>query len=248
MTYDWPSRDEWARNRRTVYADDVDKVVEAVSADPAVYATPAEIAQAAAELGDYWRSLGRQVRDANRDAVAVFPLHGSRNRKRAAVLAFARERDRLSDEDKAVVEHAEALKHHRQLVNSAVDQLVGADGRAWLHAWTVDNAERWMPAGTCPTWRAIVARWKAACDRAADEYRAQVAQRPVDDAAWNGELRRRADIEQRRGVRVVPTAPDRGRPARFAQKPAGLTDAEYRDLLRLDQLAAQCLAKARQQP
>lgn len=193
--YTWPTRDTWARHHRTTYADDIDKVTATVSSDPSDYGTTAEITQAAAELGDLWRQLGRDVREANRAALNVFPLHGSRVRRRASITAFLKARDALSTADKAVVEQAEALKHHRKLVKAAVDQLVGAAGRARLELWTVDNAERWMPANACPTWRAIVARWKEARAQVDIDYMHQVQQRPVDDQAWRHELDRRAQIE-----------------------------------------------------
>lgn len=194
----WPDRETWAQHHRTVYADDVDKATETVSSDPADYATKAEILQASAELGEHWRTLGRELREANAAASAVFSLHNHRARRRASIAAIFRLRDALSDDDRAIVEHAEAVKHHRQLVNAAADQLVGAEGAARLDRWTVDNAERWMPAGTAPTWRAIVSRWKAARLDAGAEYGEQVRGRPVDDGAWRKELSRRAELKSAR--------------------------------------------------
>jgi hypothetical protein len=194
----WPNRETWAQQRRTTYADDVDKVVEMVSSDPADYATRAEILQASAELGEHWRSLGRELRVANAAACVVFPMHNHRARRRASIVAILRLRDLLSDSDRAIVEHAEAVKHHRQLVNAAADQLAGAEHGGRLDLWTVDNAARWMPAGTAPTWKAIVSRWKAAREQAGVEHSEQVRDRPVDDAAWRKELRRRVEIESAR--------------------------------------------------
>lgn len=191
----WPDRATWAQRHRTIYADDLDKVTETVSSDPADYATKAEILQASAELGEHWRSLGRELRDANAAARAVFPMHDHRARRRASIAAILRLRDALSDSDRAIVEHAEAVRHHRQLVNAAADQLVGAEGRSHLSLWTVDNAEKWMPAGTAPTWKAIVGRWRAALEQAGAAYSEQVGNRPTDDVAWRKELRRRVEIE-----------------------------------------------------
>ena len=190
--YRFPDRDTWAEQRRTPYGDDVYKVVEAVSTRAADYATTAEITQASAELHDYWRRLGTDLRKANAAAVAAWPLHGHRARRRATVLALAKARDDMHPEARPLVEAAEELKHLRHLVNDAQTQLA-EDGQ--LRSWTVDNADKRMPRDTCPTWRAIVARWRAARLEAGDTYAEEVRQRPVDDQAWRKELDRRAQIE-----------------------------------------------------
>ncbi|PRY24056.1 hypothetical protein [Pseudosporangium ferrugineum] len=194
----FPDRGAWARSRQTVYADDVDMVLEDVGDDPADYATRTEVVQAATELGDLWRQLGREVREANKAARAAWPLYGSRHRKRSAVLALAADRDRLSPEKKAVVEHADAVKHHRQLIGAALEQLRRDAGPGRLHLRTIVNAQKWMPAGACPTWRTIVDRWKQARGHAGEDYAEQVQQRPTDDDAWRLELDRRAQIKMAR--------------------------------------------------
>jgi hypothetical protein len=57
----WPSREQWAKRRRTFYDDDhVVRVSEAL----ADYATESDQRAAIAELGDLWRDLGRQLRAA----------------------------------------------------------------------------------------------------------------------------------------------------------------------------------------
>jgi hypothetical protein len=61
--YKWPSREEWAKNVRTLYADQVNDVseVQVVSRRLSDYGTPQEIAKAIAELEARWRAwrLGR---------------------------------------------------------------------------------------------------------------------------------------------------------------------------------------------
>ena len=191
MTHPWTQRDEWAEQRRTPYADDVDQVVEAVSARVADYATPAEITQAYAELRDHWRTLGSDLRAANAAALEVFPLHGHRARRRDSLSVIWKLRDALSDADRAVVERAERTKDCRSLTNQAAGQLA----EDHLNLWTASRLLERLPAGACPTWRAIVGRWREARQQAAQGYAAQVRQRPVDDAAWRKELDRRAQIE-----------------------------------------------------
>lgn len=186
----FPDRDTWAEQRRTAFADDLDQVVEAVSNATADYATADEITQADIELGEHWRALGRDLRAANGAAVSVFPLHGHRARRRASLAAIWRLRDSLAPADLAVVEAAERIKDHRARIAEVRKQL--DDGH--LSLWAISRVLENLPAGSCPTWRAIIGRWQVARTEAGDTYAEQVRQRPVDDRAWLKELDRRTEI------------------------------------------------------
>lgn len=196
----FPDRATWAERHRTVYADDVDKVADTVSTLVADYASNDEITQASTELGEHWRALGRDLRAANAEAVRVFPLHGHRARRRASINTIWRLRDALSPEDRAIVDEAERLKHLRHLINDAQSQLTD---RGRLQLWVVAQVEKRLPAGECPTWRAIVARWHTARLEAGDTYAEEVRQRPIDESAWSKELRRRTEVELLRLHRIV---------------------------------------------
>jgi hypothetical protein len=54
----WPSREEWARQRRTFYCDQLPDI----STSLADYATPAEIRALAAAMRALWQELGREMR------------------------------------------------------------------------------------------------------------------------------------------------------------------------------------------
>jgi hypothetical protein len=67
---EWPTREEWAEQRRTLYADQcedigwIDKLTE--------LATPSEIAEAIHALEQMWRDMGRQMKTASREQHAGF--------------------------------------------------------------------------------------------------------------------------------------------------------------------------------
>jgi hypothetical protein len=55
----WPTREEWARNRTTLYADQAPGLDHTLKA----HASEAEIREAISALENLWRDLGRQMRN-----------------------------------------------------------------------------------------------------------------------------------------------------------------------------------------
>jgi hypothetical protein len=60
--YEWPTREEWARDRRAPYIDRFDDVP--VSNRASDYATADEIEAEVARLREHWKRLGRVLRSA----------------------------------------------------------------------------------------------------------------------------------------------------------------------------------------
>jgi hypothetical protein len=119
----WSSRSEWEASRRTAYGDDIDEIMSAVSTDPADYASAAELDRAGAELRSVGRDLGAELRQPNAAALSVFSLHWHRARRKASIATIWRLLDRLTAEDRAVVDHAKKVKADRAMANRAADEL-----------------------------------------------------------------------------------------------------------------------------
>lgn len=193
--YAWLSRDEWAARRRTCYADDVDKALDAVSDAPAAYATPDELIVAVEELHTHWRQLGHDLRAANAAARAAFP----RFRPRQVTLDYYDALDALPADQRATVDHAVTVRDQRARIHDALREITNPD-RGRLSTWVTARILTFLPDDRCPTWRSIVEAWQAARRTAATDYREQVTKLPVDDAAWAAELERRDRIDASRSV------------------------------------------------
>ncbi len=183
--HNWPNRDEWARDKRTVYAGDVHEVRVDVSRDVAEYATPEQFAAALAELGSYWRALGKDVRAANNAATAASPWW---RKRRDDPLGYAIARDELADDVGQVLARAHAAIDHRKDINTLIKSL--AAGR--LPGFTLTTA----PAEAAPVFASIVARYVAAQDAAVAAFIERRQTAAIDDAAWQRELERRAAISK----------------------------------------------------
>jgi hypothetical protein len=164
----WPSREEWAQRRRTVYVGDE---------CPHEYYAPyhemvtAEMERAArAELEAPWRALGPAVR-------------GYRTSEQAGDARCLRREVR------------EALHYpwgvSDDLPSWRVDRVLHFEGR-WLAHLPELRAGHPLPA--C---RAYVAGRDEQRRRAEADWMQAVANRPIDDAAWARELAYRAEFERR---------------------------------------------------
>jgi hypothetical protein len=153
----WPTREEWTRNRTTVFAD-MDNPNPA-SKQLADYASSDEIAAAIEAIKAARRETLRAERAAGLPAKCSYKLPE---------------------------------------LNDVLRQL--KDG---LVPW------RWVGTGGLktppPPLDEIRARYEAACQQANERWEQDVAQRPVDDAAWAKELEWRREHEQRwkDGPRII---------------------------------------------
>jgi hypothetical protein len=172
-TWNWASREEWARNRRTVYADEENPnpATRAMSA----YASPAEIEAAITSM----KSLALEQQRAERAAnLALGPLGRQRGESRRA---YDRRFCAMSREDQDIVVGSAAMPHHdarevRQILREYL--LIGA---------VPPQHNGWYPTPLSQ----IVGRYKAAAKAADVKWHEEVAATPIDDAAWEQELERR---------------------------------------------------------
>jgi hypothetical protein len=165
--YNWPTREEWARNERTLYADQTPSMDWRLTS----VASEAEITAIIVAHEALWRDLGRQMKTASKEPRSEF------------------KRDTEYDR----------IQWRRKLINRRLKEL--RDGRLPMD---VDEAFK-------ETFAPLRARqrsnWEATCEAAAREKQ----KTPVDDAAWEKELRRRKWLEDRK-------ADDAAHPERFIHR------------------------------
>lgn len=186
-----PDRAAWTIRHRTPYSEDVDNARDRVSDAATAHADPQEIEAAIGELDALWKSASTLVRAANKQARAAFPLHSAAPRGTLAVKAWYAAYDALTDEQRAVVEHARSLTDSRKHLH----ELAAALRRGHLDRFAAHRAADLLTAQNCPVYARISDRHHAARDQAAEQYKVDVAARPIDDEAWAKELLRREKNE-----------------------------------------------------
>jgi hypothetical protein len=126
------------------------------------YATEAELAAAIAELQDRAQALSSDLRKARVEARREFPLFDHKPRSRVGKDAARSTRKALPPEVKALVDQAEALARDRDAATRAANYLgwVNAD----LARATIIAATKAAVLDACPTFRAIIDRWRTALE------------------------------------------------------------------------------------
>jgi hypothetical protein len=148
MTTNWPSREQWAKERRTPYYDRFPDTSDSL----AEYATPEEIAALKAALGERWNHLGTKIRElGGRDASDVTRnLQSDRSSIKWAL--------KIIDEG--------GLPCQLETFSGAKD--IFAPFHERYGASEIELRERTLR---------------------------EIEQTPIDDNAWNAELKRRARVE-----------------------------------------------------
>ena len=181
--WNWPSREQWAKNRRTWYGDDPNPLAQRNRASD--FASAAEIEQAISELKAHWKLLGRQMTEAKRFAGKLLQQPGETSYEYIT---------RWLEMPKAAQDLAiqpDHLRRDRAAIHFTIRELGDRDGR--LH-WRVHNVVVMEPSPS-PTLCRIWSRYEDALDDANKAFAEQIAQTPIDDAAWEEELERRAEFE-----------------------------------------------------
>jgi len=187
-THTWSDREEWAKWRRTAFTDHVDEATRAVRVSNAAsdYATADEADEALREMRALrlaWHRKARELTDAAGDLAP---------RSRDTVRVRTERWLAMSDaEQKVVMDIGRARDMYR-----GADRLVKALSAGEL-CWVEDyRREGWEAA---PTATAILERWSDAIDAARkaaeDEFIRKVKATPIDDAAWEGECKRRRRLD-----------------------------------------------------
>jgi hypothetical protein len=176
--WNWPSREEWARNRRAFYLEHDRHPCPATRRLPA-YATTGEIAIVIAEL----KAMIREARRAEPASYnALGPLGRQRGENKRAYdgrfLAMSKKEQEIVIAGLAPVWPGDLTPVLKELQKDIVPS-----------RWPVHGI------GAPPLLDAIIARYQAAEHQADEAWRRIVKATPIDDAAWEEELERRRQSE-----------------------------------------------------
>jgi hypothetical protein len=187
-TYNWPSREEWAKQRRTYYWDDDLRVSRKLQD----YATPEEIDAITTALRALWLAEGRKMQAAKQAAGSRLQQPGEDNRS-----YFMRVRA-MTETEREPLHQWRTHQDERRQINQALktisegklpDERLREDGKLILAS--------------------IKARYDAAWEAAHAERKREIENRPIDDAAWEDHLRWRAWIEGGPRITTVTVAAPR---------------------------------------
>jgi hypothetical protein len=185
--FNWPSREEWAQRQRTAYIDDVPEA----SWELSLYANPEEVAAAIVALKKIWTDRGRRLK-------AV--LLAGRPLIKQSGEGLRQYRDRwlaMNKSDQEIAQTAICIQDQRREINEVIKEL--RKGRV---PWRLNGTGISTPP---PPLDAIIARHDAATDAEIEKWKARIAAKPIDDAAWEHELEYRRRVERTSG-RVVTTS------------------------------------------
>jgi hypothetical protein len=176
---DWPTREQWARNRTTVFAGDENP--HPASRRLSDYASADEIAAAIEAIKAARLQTLRTERAAD---LALGLLGRQRGESRRGYETRFRTMSR-AEQDRVIDSVPSSYDLHE--LNETLKQLKGGVV-PWRRVWAALGSE---PAPLSP----IMARYEAALKQTHKAWEQEVAQTPVDDAAWAKELewRRKCD-------------------------------------------------------
>jgi hypothetical protein len=175
-TYNWPDREEWAKQQRTFYGDMAEDL--RVSRKLADYASPEETAALTAALKALWLAQGRKLRAAKQSVGPLLRQPGESQRDH-----YTRIRA-LPEAEQRTAYQWRYVQSDRHETNEALQ----AATQGWLPEHQLHGDAKLILAP-------IQARYDAAWEAAFKQLQHQVESRSVDDAAWEKELKRRAWVE-----------------------------------------------------
>jgi hypothetical protein len=164
--YQWPSREEWAIQRRTLYLDEMSDI--SVPGEWSLYASPEETAKLIEAFKEDYKAKGKQMR--------VLPDARKNGEMRARVRTAE-----ITDEEMERLN----LQRDRQRINRAI-KLISKNRMPRLY-----DEGRYLKL-VAP----FIERYDKARDEAVEQATARRAQTPIDDAAWEAELRWRASFDK----------------------------------------------------
>jgi hypothetical protein len=158
IDHSWPSREEWAEQRRTPYYDRFEDL--RFKGDLADCGSEAEIAAIIQTLRARWSELGRQMKTASKEPTDPRWPRSSRY---------------------------EDLRSDRRVVNDAIKRMRDGQWPEYSYVYIKDVLAPLAP---------LRARYDAARKAAEGERCREIEATPIDDAAWEAELRRRANLDR----------------------------------------------------
>jgi hypothetical protein len=187
--HEWPTRERWADSHPYFDGDNCpyDRNYSHKLSD---YATSKEITTLTVALKGLYRELGRELQAANLRAKPLDQQRGEGG------VAWYKRFHQMSHEDQEAWRAADNLKRERSAINHLLTRI--RDDK-------IPNETRtsnFVPGKAGELVAPFNARYWAAFEAARDAYfREYAAQHPPDDAAWERELKWRADIERYRNSR-----------------------------------------------
>jgi hypothetical protein len=174
----WPDREGWAKHRRAPYGDRFDAL--GVSLELADYATPEEVEAIVVALKALYTDEGRKLREGKTIVPLLIRQPGETNRHHTRRWCAMTESERGMLDEK-VTEHED----NRQQINLALKQI----GEGRLPDYRIIVKCVLAPFAT------LMARYKAAYDAAWVVREQEILATPIDDEAWEQELRHREEID-----------------------------------------------------
>jgi hypothetical protein len=181
--WNWSDRPTWAQQHRAFHEDEASLVRDRISRALSHYGTAEEITAAIAELQGAAREARRTLRQAR---AAAGSLVRQPRERLGAYNARARAR---SEAEEALVAPVTCGLLRLQEIRAVLVDLGRGQLPHVLHSRPMSGLPR------LPILENLFARYRAAQDTAVAAAAGERSERPIDDAAWAEELRRRAAIE-----------------------------------------------------
>jgi hypothetical protein len=174
--YNWPSREEWAIRQRTAFAEETPYIPPKVTD----YASDAEeINEAIFELKARWKVCGQEMAAAKRAARELAHQPDETGTQ------YVRRYYAMTEAEQELSYRPKKCRAERNLINEVIRALQQGE----LH-WRARNV-----LSCSPILSRIWERYEAALQRASEARIEEIANTPIDDAAWEKELERRAEFE-----------------------------------------------------
>jgi hypothetical protein len=188
----WPTREEWAESQRAFYYDrfedlDFDRQLSA-------HATTQEVDVAIRALRTLWKAKGVHLRE------LCVPKELHQQRGESGHSYYARQKLMTSEEQDLLYNYF-CHQGERRVINETIkallDNEVPSQCRYIERSGFQDSRDYILEdAEVDKAWRTIAVRYVAAREAAEEKRRQEILATPIDDAAWEEELQRRADIDQ----------------------------------------------------
>jgi len=181
----WPTREEWAEQQRALYYDRFDclDLDERLS----VYASESEIETIIGALQSLWKAEGVHLRALN------VPKELERQRGESLSAHLQRHETAMTPVEQELFSSARELKFQRSAINEAIRHLRADEMPAF---YSCDTAKVLKIPSIATLFDPVLVRYEAAKEAAEEKRRQEILATPIDDAAWERELQRRANLER----------------------------------------------------
>jgi hypothetical protein len=194
----WPTREEWAESQHTFYHDrfedlDFDRQLSA-------HASAQEIDFAIRALRTLWKVKGAHQRD------LCVPKELQQQRGESGPSYYARQKTMTSEEQSLLYNYF-CYQGERRVINRTIkallDNEVPSQCRCTERSGFRDSTDLILEeVEVGKALSPIAIRYVAAREAAEEKRRQEILATPIDDAAWEGELQRRAGIQGCRSVTI----------------------------------------------